>query len=100
MSRSAGFRVMGRIFRIGLLAGAIAGLGCTNPTGGALTRSTPRPQPQPANPAPEPTVARAAAGQGLPPPYHALFRVWFLCGIPAFSAVLAILWLMLARPAI
>jgi uncharacterized membrane protein len=44
--------------------------------------------------------AAATAGQGLPPRYHVLFRVWFLCGIPAFTAVLAILWLMLARPAI
>lgn len=42
--------------------------------------------------------AAAAAGQGLPPRYRALFRLWFLCGIPAFAAVLAILWLMLAKP--
>jgi hypothetical protein len=31
---------------------------------------------------------------------HALFRLWFLRGIPAFAAVLAILWLMLAKLAI
>jgi uncharacterized membrane protein len=42
--------------------------------------------------------AAAAAGQRLPPRYHALFRLWFLCGIPAFAAVLGILWLMLAKP--
>ena len=47
-------------------------------------------------------LAREAAAQGapLPPRYHTLFRIWFLCGIPAFAAVLAILWLMLTRPAI
>jgi uncharacterized membrane protein len=45
-------------------------------------------------------LAREAAAQGtaLPQRYHALFRIWFLCGFPAFAAVLAILWLMLARP--
>jgi uncharacterized membrane protein len=42
--------------------------------------------------------AAAAAGQRLPPRYHALFRLWFLCGIPAFAAVLGIVWLMLAKP--
>lgn len=41
----------------------------------------------------------AAAGGELPPRYHALFRVWFLCGFPAFFSVLAIVWLMVARPA-
>ncbi len=30
--------------------------------------------------------------------YHRLFRIWFLCGWPAFIAVLAILWLMTAKP--
>lgn len=34
----------------------------------------------------------------LPPAYFSLFRLWFLCGIPAFAAVLAILWLMVSRP--
>jgi len=45
-------------------------------------------------------LAQAAAETGapLPPAYHSLFRVWFLCGVPAFLAVLAIIWLMLARP--
>jgi uncharacterized membrane protein len=32
--------------------------------------------------------------------YHRLYRVWFACGLPAFFAVLAIVWLMLARPSI
>jgi uncharacterized membrane protein len=31
--------------------------------------------------------------------YHRLFRLWFLCGIPAFGSVLAILWLMVVKPA-
>ena len=45
-------------------------------------------------------LARAAdaVGQPLPPAYHRLYRVWFACGFPAFFAVLAIVWLMLARP--
>lgn len=34
----------------------------------------------------------------LPPRYDRLFRIWFAFGFPAFFAVLAILWLMLARP--
>jgi len=45
-------------------------------------------------------LARAAdaAQTPLPPLYFGLFRIWFACGVPAFFAVLAILWLMLARP--
>jgi len=39
-----------------------------------------------------------AAGQPLPPRYHTLFRRWFLFGIPGFGSVMAILWLMIARP--
>ena len=47
-------------------------------------------------------LARQAdsAGTGLPGRYHALFRIWVLCGIPAFAAMLVMIWLMLARPAI
>lgn len=46
-------------------------------------------------------LARAAAAEGtpLPPAYHRLYRLWFWFGFPAFAAVLAIIWLMLARPA-
>ncbi|PWE17531.1 DUF2269 domain-containing protein [Marinicauda salina] len=46
-------------------------------------------------------LARAAAetGSDLPDAYHRLYRVWFACGFPAFAGVLAILWLMIARPA-
>ena len=45
-------------------------------------------------------LAAAAARQGasLPPEYHRLFRLWFAFGFPAFAAVLAIFWLMIARP--
>ncbi|KSB88146.1 hypothetical protein AS593_02185 [Caulobacter vibrioides] len=42
--------------------------------------------------------AAAKAGQPLPERYHRLFRAWFVLGFPAFAAVLAIVWLMLARP--
>jgi uncharacterized membrane protein len=42
----------------------------------------------------------AAANQPLPAAYHSLFRLWFAFGFPAFVAVLAIIWLMLARPGI
>ncbi len=45
-------------------------------------------------------AARAAAdGTPLPEEYHRLFRTWFIFGFPAFAAVLAILWLMITRPA-
>ena len=40
----------------------------------------------------------AATRTPLPPAYGRLFRVWFACGFPAFGAVLAILWLMVAKP--
>lgn len=45
-------------------------------------------------------LARAAiaANASLPPRYFALFRRWFLFGIPGFGSVAAILWLMIAKP--
>jgi len=45
-------------------------------------------------------LAREAAHEGapLPPAYHRLFRRWFWSGWPAFAAVLAIYWLMIAKP--
>ena len=45
-------------------------------------------------------LARRAAGEGaaLPPRYFALFRRWFLFGIPGFGSVMIILWLMIAKP--
>ena len=39
------------------------------------------------------------AGAPLPPRYHALFRAWVAFGVPAFAMVLAIVWLMLTKPA-
>ena len=42
----------------------------------------------------------ARKGQPLPRAYHRLFRTWFAFGFPAFAAVLAIFWLMIAKPAI
>lgn len=44
--------------------------------------------------------AAAAAGEPLPPAYDRLFRIWFICGWPAFAAMLTILWLMTAKPTI
>lgn len=41
-----------------------------------------------------------ADGTPLPETYHRLYRIWFAFGFPAFTAVLAIFWLMLTRPAI
>ena len=45
-------------------------------------------------------LARLAAerDQPLPPRYFALFRRWFLFGIPGFGSVMGILWLMIAKP--
>lgn len=45
-------------------------------------------------------LATEAAAKGVPLPhaYHILFRTWFAFGFPAFAAVLAIFWLMIARP--
>jgi uncharacterized membrane protein len=44
--------------------------------------------------------AAAAAGELLPPAYHRLYRIWFAFGFPAFTAVLAIIWLMVAKPSL
>src|SRR5262249_40202318 len=43
-------------------------------------------------------AAALAEKRPLPPHYHRLFRWWFAFGLPAFAAVLAIFWLMIARP--
>jgi len=47
-------------------------------------------------------LARQAAIENAPLPAEEkrLFRIWFACGLPAFAAVLAILWLMVTRPEI
>lgn len=38
------------------------------------------------------------AGGPLPAAYDRYFKVWFALGVPAFTAILLIVWLMLARP--
>ena len=37
-------------------------------------------------------------GKPLPAQYHRLFCLWFAFGFPAFGAVVAIFWLMIAKP--
>jgi uncharacterized membrane protein len=46
-------------------------------------------------------IAQVAAAKGvtLDPEFHRLVRRWVLLGWPAFIAMAAILWLMIARPA-
>ena len=44
-------------------------------------------------------TAVAAKEAVLPPSYHRLARIWFWLGWPAFLSVLAIFWLMIAKPA-
>jgi uncharacterized membrane protein len=47
-------------------------------------------------------LAREAAlkESALPRRYYQLFWTWFAFGFPAFAAVLAIFWLMMAKPAL
>lgn len=45
-------------------------------------------------------IKAARDGRPLPPEYHRLFRRWFVFGIPAFFAVLAIFWLMISKPSL
>ncbi len=47
-------------------------------------------------------LARVAEAENapLPPHYHRLYRIWFAFGFPAFAAMLAIFWVMIARPEI
>lgn len=42
----------------------------------------------------------AESGTALPAEFDRLYRIWFACGFPAFLSVLAIIWLMLTRPAL
>lgn len=44
--------------------------------------------------------AAVASGSPLPRAYHRYARWWFALGWPAFIAVLAIFWLMIAKPAL
>jgi uncharacterized membrane protein len=41
---------------------------------------------------------RASSTAALPAHFHVVFKWWFALGIPAFCAVLAIYWLMVAKP--
>ena len=43
-------------------------------------------------------AARSASVQALPARFHQWFRVWFALGIPAFTAVVLIYYLMVAKP--
>jgi uncharacterized membrane protein len=43
-------------------------------------------------------AAALAANAPLPAAYHRLFRLWFTFGFPGFGSVLAIVWLMIAKP--
>jgi len=42
----------------------------------------------------------ATAGTPLPPAYHRVMRWWFWLGWPAFTSVLLIFWLMVAKPVV
>lgn len=46
--------------------------------------------------------ARMSAQTGAPltARYMRLYHIWFACGIPAFLAIVALLWLMIVRPVI
>lgn len=39
-------------------------------------------------------------GIALTTRYNRLYRIWFACGVPAFSAIVVLLWLMVTRPSI
>ena len=43
-------------------------------------------------------IQAVESGRPLPAAYHKLFWLWFAFGFPAFAAVTAIFWLMIARP--
>lgn len=43
-------------------------------------------------------AACLSAGKPLPDEYHRLFRVWFVLGWPAFTALVAVFFLMVAKP--
>jgi uncharacterized membrane protein len=43
-------------------------------------------------------ISAAHRGERLPVAYHRLFRLWFAFGFPGFGSVMAIVWLMIAKP--
>ena len=44
------------------------------------------------------TAERVSTIEWLPRSFHFWFRVWYGLGVPAFAAVIAIYWLMIAKP--
>ena len=40
----------------------------------------------------------ATTNAALPLEYYRLYRIWFACGIPAFAAIMVIIWLMVHKP--
>ncbi len=45
-------------------------------------------------------LSAASENSPLPAQYHRLFHLWFLFGLPGFGAILAIIILMVAKPAL
>ena len=45
-------------------------------------------------------IAAAQEGIALTSRYARLYRIWFACGVPAFAAIVILLWLMLMKPSI
>ncbi|MEO5613959.1 MAG: DUF2269 domain-containing protein, partial [Cypionkella sp.] len=43
-------------------------------------------------------AAALAAGAPLPPQAHKLYGIWFALGWPAFTALVAVFWLMVNKP--
>lgn len=43
-------------------------------------------------------LCRAAAGPEIPPAAIRLYRIWVALGIPAFTALVGIFWLMVSKP--
>src|SRR5262249_23469151 len=43
-------------------------------------------------------AACLSSGKSLPAEYHRLVRVWFLLGWPAFTALIAVFFLMVGKP--
>ena len=43
-------------------------------------------------------AAAREAGTSLPDRFHTLMRIWFALGWPAFASLIAIVWLMVAKP--
>jgi uncharacterized membrane protein len=46
------------------------------------------------------TIAAASTGKSLPLSYYRLFRWWFAFGLPGFTSVMLIIWLMIAKPSL